>query len=170
MSNEAEQPFARQISKKGIPDVCARARAAPAPLQGRYIRLEPLDPARHVTELFRAGHDSREALKIWEYLPVGPAPDENAFGAHPSIVAKRDWVTFSLRSESSGQLGGMASYLDIEPLNGVIEIGGVWFSPELQRTRAGTEALFLLCLERCPECAGRRGCHGREAPLRGRDP
>jgi hypothetical protein len=26
----------------------------------------------------------------------------------------------------------------------VIEIGGIWFSPNLQRTRAATEALFLL--------------------------
>src|SRR6266481_2853814 len=28
--------------------------------------------------------------------------------------------------------------------DGVIEIGGIWFSPTLQRTRAATEALFLL--------------------------
>jgi len=38
----------------------------------------------------------------------------------------------------------MASYLDIHPLDGVIEIGGIWFGTELQRTRAATEALFLL--------------------------
>ena len=25
----------------------------------------------------------------------------------------------------------MASYLDIHPLDGVIEIGGIWFAPEL---------------------------------------
>ena len=38
----------------------------------------------------------------------------------------------------------MAGYLDIHPLDGVIEIGGIWCAPELQRTRAATEALFLL--------------------------
>jgi RimJ/RimL family protein N-acetyltransferase len=38
----------------------------------------------------------------------------------------------------------MASYLDIHPLDGVIEIGSISFTPELQRTRAATEALLLL--------------------------
>jgi len=38
----------------------------------------------------------------------------------------------------------MASHLDIHPLDGVIEIGGIWFGTELQRTRAAPEALFLL--------------------------
>jgi RimJ/RimL family protein N-acetyltransferase len=38
----------------------------------------------------------------------------------------------------------MASYMDIHPIDGVIEIGGIWFAPNLQRTRAATEALFLL--------------------------
>ena len=44
----------------------------------------------------------------------------------------------------SEQAEGMASYLDIHPLDGVIEIGGIWFGKELQRTRPATEALFLL--------------------------
>ena len=34
--------------------------------------------------------------------------------------------------------------MDIHPKDGVIEIGGIWFAPDLQRTRAATEALFLL--------------------------
>jgi RimJ/RimL family protein N-acetyltransferase len=38
----------------------------------------------------------------------------------------------------------MASYMDIHPKDGVIEIGGIWFSPDLQRSRAATEAMFLL--------------------------
>jgi hypothetical protein len=38
----------------------------------------------------------------------------------------------------------MACYLDIVPVQGVIEIGGIWFSPDMQRTRAATETLFLM--------------------------
>ncbi len=38
----------------------------------------------------------------------------------------------------------MAGYLDVQPTQGVIEIGGIWFAPDMQRTRAATEALFLM--------------------------
>ena len=38
----------------------------------------------------------------------------------------------------------MATYLDIQPASGVIEIGGIWFAPRFARSRGATEALFLL--------------------------
>jgi RimJ/RimL family protein N-acetyltransferase len=39
----------------------------------------------------------------------------------------------------------MASYLNIVPANGSIEIGHIWFAPPLQKTRAATEAIYLMC-------------------------
>jgi RimJ/RimL family protein N-acetyltransferase len=33
---------------------------------------------------------------------------------------------------------------DVYPADGAIEIGSIWFAPALQRTRAATEAIFLL--------------------------
>ncbi len=53
-------------------------------------------------------------------------------------------VTYAIRCEETGLACGMASYLDIHPKAGVIEIGYIWFGPSLQRTRGGTEALYLL--------------------------
>jgi RimJ/RimL family protein N-acetyltransferase len=38
----------------------------------------------------------------------------------------------------------MASLLRMAPADGVIEIGHIWFAPALQRTRAATEAIYLL--------------------------
>jgi RimJ/RimL family protein N-acetyltransferase len=38
----------------------------------------------------------------------------------------------------------MASLLRMAPEHGVIEIGHIWFAPALQRTRAATEAIYLL--------------------------
>ena len=38
----------------------------------------------------------------------------------------------------------MAFLCDIYSADGAIEIGAIWFSPVLQRTRAATEAIFLL--------------------------
>jgi len=41
---------------------------------------------------------------------------------------------------------GVASYLRIKPQYGVIEIGHIWFGAALQRTRAATEAIYLLAV------------------------
>ena len=45
---------------------------------------------------------------------------------------------------SSGKAIGVASYLRIDRQNGVIEVGHLAFSPLLQRTRAATEAMYLM--------------------------
>jgi len=38
----------------------------------------------------------------------------------------------------------MASFMRMDSANGVAEIGNIWFAPSLQRTRAATEAIYLL--------------------------
>jgi RimJ/RimL family protein N-acetyltransferase len=37
----------------------------------------------------------------------------------------------------------MAAYMRIEPRHGVIEIGSIYYSPRLARSRAATEAMYL---------------------------
>jgi RimJ/RimL family protein N-acetyltransferase len=39
---------------------------------------------------------------------------------------------------------GWLSLCDIYPADGAIEIDSIWYSPRLQRTRASTEAVFIL--------------------------
>jgi RimJ/RimL family protein N-acetyltransferase len=43
-----------------------------------------------------------------------------------------------------GKPVGFLSYLRIDPRGGVIEIGSIVFAPEMQRTAAATETIFLL--------------------------
>jgi RimJ/RimL family protein N-acetyltransferase len=103
------------------------------------VRLEPVDPAGHAGALFAAGSEPR----IWDYLGVGPFEDEAAMRAWlDACAASEDPLFFTILVD--GRPEGMCSYLRIEPGQGVIEIGWIWFSPALQRTRAATEAIFLL--------------------------
>jgi RimJ/RimL family protein N-acetyltransferase len=144
MDDSFEQPFPRPLSGRLVPTPNCLVPSR-SPLVGRYVRWEPLNPTIHAAELYQAGHGSDEALRIWEYLPFGPWPDEVAFLAWlRDQAATFDHIWFALRPHKSEQAEGMASYLDIHPLDGVIEIGGIWFGTELQRTRPATEALFLL--------------------------
>ena len=39
---------------------------------------------------------------------------------------------------------GYASYMRIEPAQGVVEVGNILLTPQLQRTAAATEAMYLM--------------------------
>src|SRR5271165_4834010 len=157
MGDAGEQPFPRKLSGDSVARLPRGMVPARVPLVGRQIRLEPLDPGLHATELYQAGHACDAALRVWDYLPVGPWPDEAAFTAWlRTQAASFDRIAFAMRPVQSGKAAGMASYLDIHPLDGVIEIGGIWFTPDLQRTRAATEALFLLLTHAMDDLGYRR--------------
>ena len=51
---------------------------------------------------------------------------------------------FAICDRTTGGAVGVATYLDIQPASGVIEIGGIWFAPVFARSTGATEALFLL--------------------------
>ncbi len=145
MHDPLEQPFPRPLSGQPVANPPSGLVPARSALPGRHVRWEPLNPKLHAAELYRAGHGTDEALRIWDYLPYGPWPDVANFRAWlRGQAAAFERVWFTLRTQATGAAAGMATYLDINPLDGVIEIGGIWFTPELQRTRAATEALFLL--------------------------
>lgn len=118
---------------------------ARTPLKGQHVVLEPQDASRHAQELFAAGHSSEEALHIWDYLAYGPWPSVDAYTSTlRQQSANFDTIFYSIRSSETGKVCGQASYLDINPQFGIIEIGHIWFGPELQRTHAATEALYLM--------------------------
>jgi RimJ/RimL family protein N-acetyltransferase len=114
-------------------------------LTGTAVRLEPLDPARHAASLYRVGHATEAALQSWEYLPRGPFATEEALRDQlRGFAAALDFVFDAVCDPATGEAVGMATYLDIQPRAGVIEIGGIWFAPAFQRSRAATEAMFLM--------------------------
>jgi RimJ/RimL family protein N-acetyltransferase len=116
-----------------------------APIVGKYARLEPVDPARHAASLFACSHARSEDAALWTYLAYGPFADQGAFEAWLEDRARSsDPLFFAIVEQASGQASGMASYLNIVPANGSIEIGHIWFSRSLQKTRAATEAIFVM--------------------------
>ena len=54
---------------------------------------------------------------------------------------------YAIRPATEGDAGqaacGQASFMDVDARNGIIEIGHIWFGPNLQRTRGATEALIF---------------------------
>jgi len=117
-----------------------------APLAGTSVRLEPLDPARHGRPLFKASHEEEGAADLlFRHLPYGPFVGFDDFAAWlDQHAASTDPLFFAIVDMETLTPQGMASYLRMAPEHGVIEIGHIWFSPGLQRTRKATEAIYLM--------------------------
>jgi RimJ/RimL family protein N-acetyltransferase len=117
-------------------------RPGPEPLEGRLVRLERLDADLHAADLHRAfaADDS-----VWDYLPYGPFPSAARYHRWVRDMAGgTDPVFYVLRHLETGQCGGVASFLRITPDMGTIEVGHICIAPELQQSRAATEAMFLM--------------------------
>ncbi len=140
-----EQPFPRPLSGEPVeqpPSVLIPARQ---PIIGRTVELVPQDASKHAADLFAAGHESEQALKTWDYLAYGPWPTCEAYNATMrSQSASFETLFYAVRPIGSKRFEGQASYLDINPQMGSIEIGHIWFGPKLTRTRAATEVFYLM--------------------------
>ena len=113
-------------------------------LEGRFVRLEPVDPLRHAAPLWS---HLVQAPEVWDYL-FGPAPEgETAFAeVLAEDAAKPGWLGYAIILPDADVVG-YAYFLNIVPQMGTIEVGNINFSPTLQRTPAATEAMFLMMRE-----------------------
>lgn len=124
-------------------------------IEGRFCRLERLNLYCHTAALFAAFAADTEA-RHWTYLSYGPFRDLRDY---------RDWICdsclsadplfFAIIDLSDEQPVGVASYLNIAPAHGSIEVGHLCFSPLLQRKPAATEAMYLM-MKRAFELGYRR--------------
>ena len=137
--NELGQPIGLPV-----PDWTAPPLPDQSPLVGRYCRLEGLQVVRHAQDLF-AAYNLDPTGATWTYLGYGPFPDVAAFEAWMAGAERStDPLFYAIIDLARDQVVGYISYLRIAPAAGSIEVGSVVYSPLLQRTPAGTEAIYLL--------------------------
>jgi len=125
------------------PEVDAAPRPLPArtPIRGHHVSLEPLH-RRHAEELWRAAQGADDS---WTYLGYGPFASAQAMAGHVAeLAAVHEPMVWAARPVATGVAAGWLAFSDIQPRNASIELGNIWFSPRMQRTRAATEAIFLM--------------------------
>jgi len=145
MQDDQEQPAARRQSGDIVAPLPSGLVPARAPLEGEAARLEPIDPERHAEDLYASSHGVSGGEAIWQFLSYGPWSGVDAFRSWlRDCAAFHDPIFYAIRDRATGKACGMASYLNIVPKNGTIEIGHIWFAPALQDTRPATEALYLM--------------------------
>lgn len=114
------------------------------PLAGRYCRIEPLDPQRHAEGIHTAVAEQPDG-RLWTYMAYGPFDSLAAFGDWMRAKCLGDDPLFyAICAGAEARPLGLASYLRITPASGSMEVGHLLYPPALQRTRAATEAMFLM--------------------------
>ncbi|MEE9415813.1 MAG: GNAT family protein [Acidimicrobiales bacterium] len=135
-TNEFGQPIGDDLGAWSPPE--------PPPwreLRGSWVTLEPLQRAQHAVPLYHVFKNAPEPL--WTYMPFGPFGDAAELGQTIDAINRDDdWLPYAIVVD--GNVFGFLSYLRIAAHSGSIEIGSIAFAPELQRTTAATEALYLV--------------------------
>ncbi len=155
-------------------------------LSGKYIRLEPLVIERDAQRLFEMSNGS--ALKlgdrsmnsydadelVWRYMFDGPFNKVEELAASlQSQINSPNGRCMCVFDVSLGSQIGIANFMNNIPSHLKIELGGIWYSPIVQKSPANTEATYLM-LKHCFELGYRRvewKCHSlnersRKAALR----
>lgn len=139
---ERDHPPYSDDPRKPVPNWSPRPSCRVRTLEGRTVRIEPLDATRHAVALWDAfgGKAINERIR-WFGWPMLLSSDE-LIQKLDSFAQGGGWSTAVMIV--SGQAVGMASYMREDALNGVTEIGAIAHAPALARTVAATEAHYLL--------------------------
>ncbi len=115
---------------------------APVSLQGRHIRLEPLEHSHHAA-LCAIGLDP----DLWELIPYRLAtPEDMARYIRTALDNQAAGIAlpFATVHAASGQVIGSTRYMNIDPAHRRLEIGATWIAKPWQRTAVNTEAKYLM--------------------------
>lgn len=138
-SNEHGQPIG-----PALPDWKSPPLPTKTTITGRYCRLEPLSITEHAEDLFAANALDATGAS-WTYLSYGPFADITSYTHWLSTTCLGDApLFFAIVDRSTNKAIGVASYVNIDPKNGSIEVGHLHYAPELQRTPLATEAMYLM--------------------------
>ncbi len=152
-----EKPYPRPLSGARVKKPPPSLVPARITLRGRSVELVPQNAELHAPDLFAAGHETEQALRTWDYMTYGPWQSVDDYRATiRQQSASFDPIFYAIRPLDRHRFEGQASLMDINAPNGVIEIGHIWFGPQLARTRAATEALYLLIRYAMDELGYRR--------------
>ena len=150
------------------PEVDTTPRPLPARvrIKGQYVELEPLH-VRHTADLWQAMQGAAES---WAYMGYGPFASETALRSFiADFSTTHDPMAWAVRPVSTGLVTGWITLMDIQPKSAAIELGNIWFGPAMQRTKAATEAMFLLLKLAADDLGYRRllwKCNALNAPSR----
>lgn len=136
-------------------------------LEGRFIRLEKLNAAKHGDGLFEASR-MEDADDRFRWLFEYPAQSREEFQTWmENVEASGDPLFYVVIDRQTGKIGGRQTFMRIDPAYGVIEIGNIFWSSLIAQTPATTEAFYLFAKHVFEDLGYRRfewKCNNRNEP------
>ncbi len=126
-----------------LADWTPRLRPDRVVLEGSHVRLEPLSASAHGDGLFEAS-TVPDADTRFRWLPEYPPGRRADFQPWlEKAEASADPLYFTVIDRASGRIAGRQTLMRIDPANGVVEIGNIYWGPLVSRRPSATEAQFL---------------------------
>lgn len=120
-----------------------RMKVEPVKLIGKLVRLEPLSEA-HTPGLAKVGLEP----EIWRFMRYGKVETEEHLrawvGELLELQTQGTDLPFAVIQQALGNAIGSTRYMNIDPPNRSLEIGGTWYGLEYQGTLVNTECKYLL--------------------------
>ena len=126
-----------------LADTAPASRPDRVVLDGRFCRLEPLDPAKHGDDLYRASTPPDAAARFLYLFEEPPASRAEFEPWLQTSAASADPLYFAVIDKRTGKVEGRQTLMRIDPPNRVIETGSIYWGPAISRTPVTTEANFL---------------------------
>ncbi len=115
----------------------------PLILEGKHVRLEPLD-IRHTLDLYHVGREK----DLWAFLAREKfaSPEDTEAWIREALQTARSGleIPFAIICKESGRAIGSTRYLDISHSLKALEIGWTWLGKDYRRTAINTECKYLL--------------------------
>lgn len=117
------------------------------PMEGGMVTLRAPEPGRDTAATYPLTHGSPEAEAVWTYMGYGPFPD---------LDAMEEWMTRAAASidplwhtvvGQDDRAVGMAALMRRDESNRTMELGHIWYVPQVHRTGVNTETAYLLLEE-----------------------
>jgi RimJ/RimL family protein N-acetyltransferase len=117
---------------------------SPFSLQGRHVRLDPLQP-EHAAQLWAIAKDHLDKLFRWIPYRLESLEDFQAFNRRVlDEQAHGVSLGFATLESGSNQIVGTTRFMNMDLANRKVEIGSSWIAPRWQRTAVNTEAKYLM--------------------------
>ncbi len=136
-------------------------------MEGRYVRLEPLEIEKHGDGLYEAATEGDSEGRFRWLFENKPNSREEFQGWLIKAQASPDPMYFAVIDLKSGKVAGRQTMMRMDPANGVSEIGHIHWGPLIQKTPATTEAFYLFAAHLFDELGYRRfewKCNNRNIP------
>jgi RimJ/RimL family protein N-acetyltransferase len=124
-----------------LSDTSAARLPGPKSLIGKHVTLERLQ-IKHTSDLYAAVGSNQD---LWAQVPSGPFATASDFSHYVrKYQDSTEHAYYAIIPRSTGKAAGHVGLWKSDPVHRLTEIGPIMYGPDLARSRAGTEVLYLL--------------------------